>query len=158
MPWTPSCNLAVPSVHRFTLFCTLGVSTQTLMGIAIERYIHICHSVRYKKAFTSRLVALYIVLIWAHSAAWSCQGFTGLLEYRHFPSIYLCAMRLTHMTFNICLMLFGMILPIVVMGFAYGSILRTVRRSHANVFKKDRAQDGSMENLTHSQRKIKGMC
>ncbi len=149
---TDMCNF-----NAFLILCTVGVSTQSLMLIAVERYIHICKTKYYRKIFSPKLAALYVVLIWTYSVIWTAQGYTGWASYSYGKNIYVCLLdEKDTLSYNICLVLFGMLLPIAVMIFSYTKIFRTVKQSHVSVFKRTMSNSVSTENLTRNEKKLKG--
>lgn len=119
-------------VNAFLALTSLGVSTQTLMLIALERYFHICKMHIYKKAFTTRLIGLYIVLIWIYTAVWTSQGWTGWTKYRYSRLVYVC-LASGGRSYMICLAVFGMLLPMIILGVCYYQIFKAVFRSRKNM-------------------------
>ncbi len=143
--------------NAFLIMCILGVSTQSLMFIAVERYIHICKTKYYPSVFTCKLAALYVVVIWVYSTMWTMQGYTGWTNYTYAKHVYVCLLDgSANRIYNICLVVFGMLLPLAVLAFSYISIFRTVKQSHVSVFKRTMSNSVSTENLTRNERKIKG--
>ena len=121
-------------VNAFLIMTSCGVSTQTLMVIAIERYFHICKCQYHKKIFTSKLVGLYIVIMWIYTAAWTSQGWTGWTKYTYAPSVYVCIFDVSYrVAYSICLAVFGMILPMIVLVVCYYNIFRKVVKSRKAV-------------------------
>ncbi len=150
----------VCEINAFLILTTCGVSTQSLMLIAIERYFHICKTKHYQKIFTPKLVALYICLIWVYTIILTCQGWTGWTRYRYGVEIYVCLFDgPTSVSFNVCLVVFGMLLPMAVIIYVYSCILRTVNRSRSSLLahrKRTSVSDSSiLHSLSESQRNVR---
>ena len=138
--------------NAFLFMTMLGVSIWSLLAIAIERYVHICKTKYYSKIFTPKLAALYIFLIWAYVVGWTCQGFTGWTNFSYFPYVYVCLLQGEYnLIYNMCLLAFGILLPMVGVFVAYIKIFKMVKASHAAIFK-----NSSSESLTKSQKKMQG--
>ena len=117
-------------INAFIIMTSCGVSTQTLMLIALERYFHICKMHIYRKAFTPKLIGLYITIIWIYTAAWTCQGWTGWTEYVYGQHVFLCIFAApVSISYDVLLSFFGMLLPMIVIAISYFKIFRTVVRS-----------------------------
>ena len=58
---------ALCDFNAFLVVTTCGISTQSLMLIAIERYFHVCRMRQYDRVFTPTLVAVYIVFAWLYT-------------------------------------------------------------------------------------------
>ena len=115
-------------LNAFLIMTSCGVSTQTLTAIAIERYFHICRTSMYRKFFTRKLLALYIVFIWLYTMIWTSQGFTPWTQYMYSDTMYICIFDGEEsISYNVCLAIIGMIIPIIVVTVCYILIFRTVR-------------------------------
>jgi len=124
------------SVNAFFILTSCGVSTQSLMLIALERYFHICKTKYYLKVFRPWLVGVYICIIWVYAAFWACHGWTGWTRYRYGATVYVCLVDGPYsLSYDVCLVLFGMFLPMAVLSFAYTSIFRKVQESNARLAK-----------------------
>ena len=116
--------------NAFAFITTCGVSTQTLMLIAFERYMHVCKLEHYGRVYKPKLIALYIFIAWLYTMIWAAQGWTGWSEYMYGHDYYLCLFYgPASMSYSICLSIFGVILPIIVLIYCYVNIFRTVKRS-----------------------------
>ena len=116
--------------NAFLVVTTCGVSTQSLMLIAIERYFHVCRMRQYDRVFTPQLVAVYIVFAWLYTMAWSMQGWTGWTKYYYGHDYFLCLFYGPEsMSYDVCLVVFGILLPLIVLLFCYISIYRVVQSS-----------------------------
>lgn len=114
-------------LNAFLIMTSCGVSTQTLMAIALERYFHICRTPLYRKLFTRKLLILYIFIIWIYTMIWTSQGFTTWTEYKYSETMYICIFDGSKsMSYNVCLAVVGMIIPIFVVTISYILIFRTV--------------------------------
>ena len=121
-------------INAFITLTTCGVSTQTLMLIAIERYFHICQTKLYNKVFSNLTTTVYIVLIWLYTMAWTCQGWTGWTKYIDGGSAHVClSSNSESLSFTVCLAFFGMVLPMIVLAILYWRIFKTVSRSNKSV-------------------------
>ena len=117
-------------INAFLVMTSCGVSTQTLMLISIERYFHICKMKYYRKIFTPKLIGLYIALSWIYTSVWTSQGWTGWISYVYAKRAYICVFNgPSSISYSVCLALFGMFLPLVVLGLCYYKIFHTVIRS-----------------------------
>lgn len=72
---------------------SLGVSTHSLMMIALERYIHICQQRLYHKLISRCTVTASITICWVYIFIWSSQMFTGWGQYAYGPNVYVCALK-----------------------------------------------------------------
>lgn len=123
-------------INAFLILLTSGVSTQSLMMIAFERYFHICKVHWYRRIFTKHTTACLVAFTWVYSAIWTCQGWTGWTKYIYGEDVYVCILDGTvSLSYNLCLVIFGMLLPMVVLAFCYLNILWTVRSSQSNINK-----------------------
>ncbi len=149
--------------NAFLVMCTCGVSTQSLMMIALERYVYICKMHLSEKLFSGKLLAVYVCLTWVYSAAWTVHGWTGWTKFVYGEDVYLCIFDGTYsLSFDLCLTGFGMMLPMFVLIFCYFRIFRTVWTSRAAVSNKqyrdtlktkrrENASDGSVEKALRQQ-------
>ena len=118
-------------VSAFLVTATCGVSTQSLALIAVERYCHICQTKHYRKFFTKGLVATYVVFIWIYAIVWACQGWTGWTIFVYGQDTYICTFHGPYsLSYDICLAVFGMILPMVILVFCYVKIFLAVNKSN----------------------------
>ena len=121
-------------INAFFILLTSGVSTQSLMMIAFERYFHICKVHWYRKIFTKRIIGVLVVFTWVYSAVWTVQGWTGWTKFIYGEDVYVCILDGTvSLSYNICLTFFGMLLPMMVLSFCYLNIFCTVRSSRSNI-------------------------
>ena len=117
-------------INGFLIMCSCGVSTQSLMMVAVERYVTICKTHWYPKVFSVKTITIYIILAWVYSGVWTAQGWTGWTIYFYGENIFMCIFDGSYsFSYDICLALFGMILPMVVLFFCYTNIFRVVWKS-----------------------------
>ena len=115
-------------LNAFLVMTSCGVSTQTLMAIALERYFHICRPWRYRKLFTRKLLVFYVIFIWFYTMLWTSQGYTTWTNYKYSDTMYICIFDGTQsISYNVCLATVGIIIPIMVVTICYVVIFRTVR-------------------------------
>ena len=121
-------------INAFLILITCGVSTQSLMLIALERYFHICKTKYYSKVFQPHLVAVYILITWIYTAIWAAQGWTGWTKYIYGVDIYVCLFDGTvSLSYDLSLVIFGMLLPMCVLLFCYTAIFRKVHFSNVRL-------------------------
>nr|AKQ63026.1 orphan G-protein coupled receptor 31 [Platynereis dumerilii] len=152
----------VCKVDGFLIMCTLGVSTQTLMVIALERYFHVCRKTLYHKLFSKKLTILYVVLIWCYTAAWTVQGYTGWSDFKYVSVVWICMMDAEKsFSFNMCILIFGVLLPISVQIFSYASIFyklhksnEAVRRSASRMGKESPVHLPDNRNITQTEQRF----
>ena len=121
---------ALCDFNAFVMITTCSISTQTLMLIAIERYIHVCHATVYGKLFTRRTVTIYIAIAWIYTMVGSAQGWTGWTIYYYGHDYFLCLFYGPEsFSYDICLSIFGFVLPVLVLTFCYVSIYKLVQKS-----------------------------
>ena len=121
-------------VNAFLILLTSGVSTQSLMMIALERYFHICKIHWYRRIFTKRVIGILVAFSWLYSAAWTCHGWTGWTSFIYGEDVYVCILDGTvSISYDICLTVFGMVLPMMVLSFCYLKIFCTVRSSRRHI-------------------------
>nr|AKQ63027.1 orphan G-protein coupled receptor 32 [Platynereis dumerilii] len=144
--------------NAFIIMMTCGVSTQSLMLIALERYFLICQSQRYKRFFSKPLIAGYIAFTWIYSAIWTCQGWTGWTRYIYGLDIWLCLFDGTFsISYDVCLVLFGMLLPMGILCFCYTKIFLLVHKNN-KIMKQHRQRPHTtqeQDNLTDDQKRSK---
>ena len=131
---------------------TCGVSTQSLMFIAIERYLHVCKQHLHARFVNARLVCFAIVFTWIYTLAFSVQGFTGWTEYKLGEDTFLCIFYGPHsLSYDVSLAAFGFVLPLVVLVFCYVSIYRYIRRSR-RALEAHKTDSPSKRKLRHLKR------
>lgn len=119
----------VCDLNAFLLLTSCGVSTQTLMAIAVERYIHICRTSLYRKLFTKKLLVLYVCFIWIYTMVWTVQGFTPWTDYKYSKLMYICIFDGENsFSYKVSLAVVGLFIPMVVVAICYSLIFWTVRR------------------------------
>ena len=148
---------ALCDFNGFLLMTSCGVSTQTLMFIAVERYFHVCKMDWYRRFFTPMAITVYIAVIWIYTGIWTIQGLTGWSQYVYGPDVWLCIVDGTYrLSYNICLSFFGMVLPMIVLSFCYLMIFRVVHKSRKRLKAhraKLQAKHGSKSNRTLAEQK-----
>lgn len=145
-------------LNGFLLMTCCGVSTQTLMLIAIERYCHVCKVTFYRRFFTPTLIAVYITIVWVYTAIWTCQGLTGWSRFVYGNDVWLCVVDASFsLSYNICLVFFGMILPMIVLSFCYFMIFRMVYKTRKRLknHRKKLAQKPNSRKSKSEERKEK---
>ena len=145
--------------NAFLILTSCGVSTQSLMMIAIERYIHVCRMEMYHKVYTPCLLAFYIIFTWIYTMAWTIHGWTGWTKFVYGSTIYICVFSgRVNLSYSICLAFFGMLLPMVVLAVCYICIFRTVRASKASLeaykTSNSKRDSGSIELVVQSDRRV----
>ena len=116
--------------NAFVLTQTCSISTQSLMLIAIERYIYVCHPFRYPTLFTRKTVYLYLVAAWIFTIFGSVQGWTGWTSYHYGKEYFLCIFYGPQsLSYDLCLTIFGFVIPFSTLTFCYVSIYRLVKNS-----------------------------
>ena len=94
------------------------------------RYFHICKTGQYRKIFTNKLLVFYVLLIWIYTMAWTCQGWTGWTDFEYNESMYICIFDgKESISYNVCLAIVGMFIPMVVVAVTYCLIFLTVKKS-----------------------------
>lgn len=137
--------------NAFLMMCTFGVSTQTLMLIVFERYVHICKTKWYKNIFSVKLAVIYVFVTWIYSTAWTVHGWTRWTDYKYHNATYSCILSgEANFTYNVCLVVFCMLIPLIVLLFSYIKIFQTVHSSDAGLFKHNE------QPLSKSQKRMKG--
>lgn len=128
----------------------LSMETMSTLGtIAIDRYINICHPLRYQALVTKSKMALVVGMTWVQSSVLALLPVCGFGRYRFRSAILpLCSLDLLSNRAFSFLVLGVVIAPsFFVVGVCYGSILKAARVQAKKIFDLElvnaRAQLGS---------------
>ena len=116
---------------------------QSLMMIAVERYVHICWIHHYNKILRPGVCVALIIICWLYTIIWTCQGFTGFTGWTTFKYqavMYVCIFTSgANFSYNICLAVFGIVIPIIVLSFCYYKNLQNCeKQSKKAILRADR--------------------
>ncbi|XP_067677784.1 adenosine receptor A2b-like [Haliotis asinina] len=120
------------AVCEFTAFLTMTLmqcSIFSLCGIAADRYLNICHPLRYPIEATYTRVSLVILAIWCFCVCIASCPLFGWGDYRFQPqTVPICNPEyISEVSFTIFLIVFGMALPFTIMLFSYIRIIQIAR-------------------------------
>ena len=66
--------------------------------------------------------------------AWTCQGWTGWTDFEYNESMYICIFDgKESISYNVCLAIVGMFIPMVVVAVTYCLIFLTVKKSRKSM-------------------------
>ncbi|CAH1776020.1 unnamed protein product, partial [Owenia fusiformis] len=115
-----------------TLLC--GVSINTLALLAVNRYLHICHTALGKRVFTKLNISLMIGIIWVYCMLWVLPTFFGWGRISYVPKVASCAYDHTNsLSYTLALMSIGVGLPIAVTFVCYAKTFLKIRASAKSV-------------------------
>ncbi len=114
----------------YTTVLLLLVSISTLAGISLDRYLCICHPLRYPIEVTPKRMYCVVVYIWIQSFLLASAPLLGWGEYKFRPqTIPICNPEWRHnVSFAIFLVLVGLALPFGIMLFSYIRIVQEARK------------------------------
>ena len=147
-------DMSVPGYNRkiceavvFFILTSMMVSTLSLTTIAVERYVHVCHSHFYRKTFTKVLCIISIGVIWVFAIAVGIQGFTGWARYSYIKRMFSCFyVPRANASFNLFLAFICFFIPVPTLIYCYGRIFWTVHVSKKRIKNKSKASNTKAEN------------
>ena len=112
-----------------------GASTQYVMWIAVQRYIHVCGSHSWLRRMMLGKRILGVVLItWGYCLLLATQGWTGWTRYTIDPDTQICTLDIeASLSYNIVITILSVILPFSVILLCYFLIIRKVDRSRCRL-------------------------
>ena len=126
----PGYDVKLCKAVAFLILTSMMVSTLSLTTIAVERYVHVCHSHFYRKSFTKLLCVVVICCTWLFGFAVGVQGFTGWAKYTYIKRMFSCFyVPRANPSFNLFLASICFFIPIPTLVYCYGRIFWTVRVS-----------------------------
>ncbi|KAK2139801.1 hypothetical protein LSH36_1607g00013 [Paralvinella palmiformis] len=124
----------VCNVNAFIVMCACSASIQFMMLIAVERFARICKMFWYRRMFKPQLKIVYVISCWIFAIVLASQGLTGWSRYVYVPEVHLCMFLMSYsLSYDVCLVVFGLFLPTLVMTACYVSIFKAIRRSRSSM-------------------------
>lgn len=111
-------------------------SILTLMNIAIDRYITICHYKIHKRIYTERMTVLIIVGTWMLSIFLSVPALFGAFSFEYDPIIRTCLFsRFSNKLYTIVFLSLGIGVPVIVNFICYFKLFVYLRKTNKDIFK-----------------------
>uniref|UniRef100_A0A8C4RK95 Melatonin receptor 1A b n=2 Tax=Erpetoichthys calabaricus TaxID=27687 RepID=A0A8C4RK95_ERPCA len=106
-------------ISGFLMGISVIGSIFNIMGIAINRYCYICHSLKYDKLYSDKNSLCYVILIWVLTVIAIVPNlFVGSLQYD--ARVYSCTfMQSVSSVYTIAIVFFHFILPIMIVTYCY---------------------------------------
>uniref|UniRef100_UPI0010A1F8B6 chimera protein of Melatonin receptor type 1A and GlgA glycogen synthase n=1 Tax=Homo sapiens TaxID=9606 RepID=UPI0010A1F8B6 len=106
-------------VSAFLMGLSVIGSIWNITGIAIDRYLYICHSLKYDKLYSSKNSLCYVLLIWLLTLAAVLPNLrAGTLQYD--PRIYSCTFaQSVSSAYTIAVVVFHFLVPMIIVIFCY---------------------------------------
>ncbi|CAH1772649.1 unnamed protein product [Owenia fusiformis] len=128
------CNWEYPHwLCQIAVFVTemlLLVSIATLAGISLDRYLSICHPLRYPMEMTHHRVIYCVLYIWIQSIILASTPLYGWGKYSFRPqTIPICNPNWRHsISYSAFLIIWAILIPLGAMLFSYFRIIQVARR------------------------------
>ncbi|XP_012684711.2 melatonin receptor type 1A-A [Clupea harengus] len=106
-------------ISGFLMGLSVIGSIFNIMGIAINRYCYICHSLKYDKLYSDKNSLCYVLLIWLLTVLAIVPNFyVGSLQYD--PRVYSCTFaQSASSAYTIAVVFFHFLLPIMIVSYCY---------------------------------------
>ncbi len=118
-------------------FCTVlfcAASINTLMYVAIDRYVAITDPFHYHLRLGKHIVLLFMAFTWLQSSIFAASPVFGWGKYVYIPEEYLCTCEWNRdVSFTITVITFNLLLPVCVTMLCYIHIFRVAREQSRKV-------------------------
>ncbi|XP_077992230.1 galanin receptor 2b-like [Glandiceps talaboti] len=107
-----------------------------LTAVSLDRYFAINHPLRYRDLLTPSIMNVLLAIIWVFSLGAAAIPLYGWSEYSYNPGTHHCSPTWSsdnHCKYYTVCVVFGLVIPIVVMNTSYIFIYRQIKRSSARV-------------------------